>query len=202
MKKFIKNLSKNEKILISTFSPTKLGFQVSGKVEFNDYEISVISNKIIFLQTKNIECEKAVVRNLVDEGFSTFYFIGKGQSIDPNSTAKGYLITDHVNMSGKNPLRGVNDDNYGVRFPDMSETYSQLFSDAKLAQNDIIKAKLFVPKDISNLSGIEKNVIQKNMNLQVISNEIFSGVITAKHAGCKSCALILVNAFDINILFD
>lgn len=35
------------------------------------------------------------------------------------------LISDHLNMTGKNPLIGPNDDSLGVRFPDMSEAYSK-----------------------------------------------------------------------------
>ena len=35
------------------------------------------------------------------------------------------LITDHINMLGKNPLIGKNIDSFGLRFPDMSEAYSK-----------------------------------------------------------------------------
>ena len=35
------------------------------------------------------------------------------------------LIRDHLNMTGVNPLRGVNIDRFGVRFPDMSEPYDR-----------------------------------------------------------------------------
>lgn len=34
------------------------------------------------------------------------------------------LITDHINFSGKNPLVGTNDDNYGPRFPAMNNAYT------------------------------------------------------------------------------
>ena len=34
------------------------------------------------------------------------------------------LIRDHLNLMGENPLRGVNDKRFGVRFPDMTEVYS------------------------------------------------------------------------------
>lgn len=35
------------------------------------------------------------------------------------------VITNHINFMGTNPLIGRNDDRYGVRFPDMTETYDK-----------------------------------------------------------------------------
>lgn len=35
------------------------------------------------------------------------------------------LISDHINMSGSNPLIGKNIDEFGPRFPDMSDVYSE-----------------------------------------------------------------------------
>jgi purine-nucleoside phosphorylase len=35
------------------------------------------------------------------------------------------LITDHINLTGANPLIGPNEDSWGIRFPDMSRAYNQ-----------------------------------------------------------------------------
>jgi purine-nucleoside phosphorylase len=37
------------------------------------------------------------------------------------------LITDHLNLMGANPLLGKNDERFGPRFPDMTETYDPEF---------------------------------------------------------------------------
>jgi purine-nucleoside phosphorylase len=37
------------------------------------------------------------------------------------------MISDHINLQGVNPLVGANEDEFGPRFPDMSDVYSERF---------------------------------------------------------------------------
>jgi len=39
------------------------------------------------------------------------------------------LITDHINFTGYNPLRGMNCDEWGPRFPDMTKAYDEEFKE-------------------------------------------------------------------------
>jgi purine-nucleoside phosphorylase len=48
------------------------------------------------------------------------------------------IISDHINLSGVNPLRGPNVDELGVRFPDMTEAYPSSLRDIA---KDVAKEK-------------------------------------------------------------
>lgn len=45
---------------------------------------------------------------------------GMSEGLDAGSLM---LIRDHINMTGRSPLVGVNDDRFGTRFPDMMDAY-------------------------------------------------------------------------------
>lgn len=58
------------------------------------------------------------------------------------------LIEDHINLLGTNPLIGKNDDDLGVRFPDMSEVYKknlrQIASDCSKELNIELKKGVYL----------------------------------------------------------
>jgi purine-nucleoside phosphorylase len=65
------------------------------------------------------------VRTAVASGCATVALTnaagGVGDGMAPGDLV---LISDHLNLTGRNPLSGANDDRLGPRFPDMSEVYS------------------------------------------------------------------------------
>jgi purine-nucleoside phosphorylase len=44
------------------------------------------------------------------------------------------VIRDHINLQGRNPLVGVNDDRFGPRFPDMTYTYTKRYREIALEE--------------------------------------------------------------------
>ena len=52
------------------------------------------------------------------------------------------LITDHINLTGNNPLIGPNDERFGPRFPDMTEVYSSALRRAAMEQAEELSIPL------------------------------------------------------------
>ncbi len=64
------------------------------------------------------------VRLLAGLGVKTLLLTNAAGALDPHFTAGGLMrVTDHINLTGRNPLTGPNDDSLGPRFPDMSRAY-------------------------------------------------------------------------------
>jgi purine-nucleoside phosphorylase len=66
------------------------------------------------------------IRVLAALGVKVLFICNAAGGLNPHyRPAELMLITDHINLTGQNPLVGPNWDAWGVRFPDMTEPYSR-----------------------------------------------------------------------------
>jgi len=111
------------------------------------------------------------------------------------------LITDHINLTGANPLIGSNEDTWGDRFPDMTRAY-----DLQLIRSAQSAAHLSGPKlqqgIYAGLKGPSLETPSEVRFLQTIGADAvgFSTVpevIAAVHAGMRVLAIsIITNVHD------
>lgn len=99
------------------------------------------------------------------------------------------LITDHIALFIRNPLIGENVDEFGVRFPDMSEAYDKKLSAQikKAATKNKIKLKEGVYAQLTGPSYESPSDVKVLMKLgaDAVGMSTVIEVITARHASIR-----------------
>jgi purine-nucleoside phosphorylase len=105
------------------------------------------------------------------------------------------LISDHLNMTGDNPLIGSNHDELGVRFPDMSEAYSRSYRD--LAYKAALEVLDDQGKSLKLQEGVYSGIsgpaymtpaeltMLANLGGDAVGMSTVGEVIAAKHCGMQ-----------------
>lgn len=112
------------------------------------------------------------------------------------SLADIIIIEDHINLIPDNPLRGVNDDRLGPRFPDMSQPYDRgLVEHARkiaLAQGISAHKGVLVAVPGPNLETRAEYRMLRGMGADIVGMSTVPECITAVHAGLKTVAFSIV----------
>ena len=106
------------------------------------------------------------------------------------------IVEDQINMMPDNPLRGVNDDRLGPRFPDMSQPYDRELIDlAKATARELgIPAHTGVLVAVAgpNLETRAEYRMLRAMGADVVGMSTVPEVIVAAHAGLRAVAFSIV----------
>ncbi len=106
------------------------------------------------------------------------------------------LIDDHLNLMGVNPLRGLNNDNWGLRFPDMSQVYSINLRDKAVAAarhlNTPLKHGVYAGVAGPSLETPAETRFLKLCGADAVGMSTIPEVIVAKHAGMEVLGLTII----------
>ncbi|GJM82652.1 purine-nucleoside phosphorylase [Paenibacillus timonensis] len=114
------------------------------------------------------------------------------------------LISDHLNLTGRNPLVGPNDEELGARFPDMSQAYSRRLRD--------IARKIAADKGVPLQEGVYAGLLGptyetpaeirmlRTLGADAVGMSTVSETIVARHAGLEVLGISCISNMASGIL--
>lgn len=106
------------------------------------------------------------------------------------------ILEDHISFLPDNPLRGVNDDNLGPRFPDMCEPYDRkliALSQAAALELGIAAHKgVLVAVPGPNLETRAEYRMLRNFGADIVGMSTVPEIIVAAHAGMRAMGFSVV----------
>ena len=114
------------------------------------------------------------------------------------------IISDHLNLTGRNPLIGPNHSDFGVRFPDMSEAYSHRLR--KLAKETADKQGFAMKEGVyagllgPNYETPAEIVMLRTLGADAVGMSTVAEVIIARHAGMEVLGISCITNMAAGIL--
>lgn len=106
------------------------------------------------------------------------------------------LLTDHINLQGVNPLTGPNADEWGPRFPDMSEVYDanlrQQAEDLALTQAIRLQQGVYVAVEGPNLETRAEYRFLRMIGADAVGMSTVPEVIVARHMNMRCLAISVI----------
>ena len=113
------------------------------------------------------------------------------------------VITDHINNSGSNPLVGPNLDEFGTRFPDMSNLYTEALRDklktaAKKADIPLVEG-VYMMFSGPNYETPAEVKMARNAGADAVGMSTVPEAIVARHCGMEVVGVSCITNFAAGI---
>ncbi len=106
------------------------------------------------------------------------------------------LVADHINLIGDSPLMGPNDDEFGPRFPDMSDPYPEslrVLARAVAVEGHItLREGVLVAVHGPNLETRAEYRFLRNIGADAVGMSVVPETIAAVHAGMRVLAFSIL----------
>lgn len=169
-------------------APSHAGRLVCGKLK--GVPIVAMEGRFHYYEGYSLQQVTFPVRVMKALGAETLLVTNAAGGINPQlDLADIVVIEDHINLMPDNPLRGVNDDNLGPRWPDLCEPYNRkLLGMARAAALELgiqLPKGVFVAVPGPNLETRAEYRMLKAYGADVVGMSTVPEVLVAIHGGMQ-----------------
>jgi purine-nucleoside phosphorylase len=111
------------------------------------------------------------------------------------------IVTDHINLTGTNPLIGPNLDTFGPRFPDMTQVYNpdliKLVRKKALESGVLIRQGVYVGLVGPSLETPAETRFLKMIGADAVGMSTVSEAIVAVHCGMDITAIVAITNMNL-----
>lgn len=166
--------------------------------DIDGVEVAVLQGRVHYYEGYSMNEVAYPTRTLAKLGIKTLVTTNASGGLNPDMEPGSLmLITDHINFFGDSPLRGPNIDDFGPRFPDMTEAYNKELRDMARSSAKKLGIKLY-EGTYTGVTGpcyetpAEVRLIEK-VGGSAVGMSTVPEVIAAHHMGLKVCGLSCVS---------
>ncbi len=176
-------------------APSHAGKLLCGTLE--GVAVMAMEGRIHYYEGYSLQQVTFPIRVMKAMGADTLVVTSAVGGMNPQySLADIVILEDHINLMPDNPLRGINDDRLGPRFPDMSEPWNRNLVEKarRIALGLGISAHKGVLVAVSgpNLETRAEYRMLRMMGADIVGMSTVPECIAAVHAGLKTVGFSIV----------
>jgi purine-nucleoside phosphorylase len=169
---------------------------------FAGCNVAVMEGRLHYYEGYTLQEATLPVRILRELGAEVLVINSAAGGLDPDFAAGDLMvITDHINLMGDTPLRGVADERLGERFPDMSRPYDrELAMIAGEVATDLgiaVRHGVYVAVAGPNLETPAETRMLRMLGADAVGMSTVPEVIVANQVGFRTLALAAITNVNV-----
>ncbi len=160
----------------------------------NGKEVVLMSGRFHYYEGYHMRDVTFGIRTMQQLGVKYVFLTNAAGGLNPDfEVGRPMIISDHINMMGDNPLIGPNVDDWGPRFPDMSNAYDKSLRElAKQVAKDLsipVYEGVYVAVAGPNFETPAELRMLRSLGADAVGMSTVPEVIAAAHSGTKLLAI-------------
>jgi len=159
--------------------------------------IVVMSGRVHYYEGHAMSAVTFPIRVLAGLGIKTLLVTNAAGAVNEAFAPGDFMIiTDHLNLVADNPLRGANDERFGVRFPDFTEAYAKTARDKLREAGQFARASVregvyaFLPGPCYETPAEVRML--RTLGADAVGMSTVPEVIAARHMGITVAGLSVI----------